>query len=211
MTAPTLRTTESLFNTDRAHAPLRIAVIGTGYVGLVTAACLAELGHAVVGVDADAAKVQALERNEIPIHECGLEALVATHRAARRLRFTTDLARALEGVELVFIAVGTPADVDGSTDLSAVTAIAAEIGLRLAAPATVVVKSTVPIGTTERLGKLVAAELRARRIAWPARVIGNPEFLREGRAVRDFLEPDRIVIGAGAREHAAPLLRAYAP
>ncbi|HUP05525.1 MAG TPA: UDP-glucose/GDP-mannose dehydrogenase family protein [Caldimonas sp.] len=196
---------------EAARVQQRIVVIGTGYVGLVTAACLAELGHRVVGVDADAEKVQALERHSIPIHEPGLEALVAAHAKAGTLRFTTELDAALEAAELVFIAVGTPADADGSTDLTAVTAAAADVGARLSAPATVVVKSTVPIGTTERLGKLIAAELRARGIAWRAHVVANPEFLREGRAVHDFLEPDRIVVGAEAPQHALSLLAAYAP
>jgi UDPglucose 6-dehydrogenase len=211
MKAPHAGTVPSTPRADRGSAAQRVAVIGTGYVGLVTAACLADLGHRVVGVDSDAAKVRALEHDRVPIHEPGLEALVAMHRAADRLRFTTDLGGALEAVELVFIAVGTPADADGSTDLGAVTDAAAQVGARLAAPATVVVKSTVPIGTTERLGKLVAAELRARGVAWRAPVIGNPEFLREGRAVRDFLEPDRIVVGASLPEHAERLLAAYAP
>jgi UDPglucose 6-dehydrogenase len=195
----------------RLPASMRIAVIGTGYVGLVGAACLAELGHDVVAVDADAHKVRTLQRGDVPIHEPGLQALVAAHARTGRLRFTGHLEDALPHAELVFIAVGTPADGAGAADLDAVTAAAARIGALLREPATVVVKSTVPVGTTDRLQKLVAAELRARRIGWRAPVIGNPEFLREGSAVHDFMQPDRILLGARDEADAAPLLRAYAP
>ena len=189
----------------------RIVVIGTGYVGLVGAACLAELGHRVVAGDADGQKVLALQQGCVPIHEPGLQELVDAHRRSGRLGFTERLEDALPDAELVFIAVGTPADGSGATDLDAVTAAAASIGTLLRTPATVVVKSTVPVGTTERLQKLVAAELRVRGIEWHAPVIGNPEFLREGSAVRDFMQPDRILVGARDDADAAPLLRAYAP
>ena len=195
----------------RPPAEMRIAVIGTGYVGLVGAACLAELGHRVVAVDADMRKVRTLQHGGVPIHEPGLQALLRSHTQSGRLRFTGHLEEALPHAELVFIAVGTPADGDGATDLDAVTAAAARIGGLLREPATVVVKSTVPVGTTDRLQKLVAAELRARGIGWRAPVIGNPEFLREGSAVHDFMQPDRILIGAHDEADAAPLRRAYAP
>lgn len=190
---------------------MRIAVIGTGYVGLVGAACLADIGHSVVAVDADERKVRSLQQGVMPIYEPGLQAMVAASAAAERLRFTCDLEEALRHVELVFIAVGTPADESGATDLDAVTAAAGRIGALLRKPATVVVKSTVPVGTTERLQKLVSAELRMRGLGWGAPVIGNPEFLREGSAVHDFMCPDRIVIGAHGSEDAGELLRAYAP
>ena len=189
---------------------LRIAVIGTGYVGLVGAACLAELGHRVVAVDADRAKVASLQRGAIPIFEPGLQTLVTAHQANGRLRFTDDLDIALDAVELIFIAVGTPADDSGATDLDAVTAAAAAIGARLRAPATVVVKSTVPVGTTERLQQRIDAALEARGCRWRVPVVGNPEFLREGSATHDFMHPDRIVIGAHG-DTAETLLRAYAP
>ncbi len=190
---------------------MRIAVIGSGYVGLVGAACLARIGHDVWAVDADPKKVLALRAGTIPIYEPGLEAIVNATQAEGRLRFTTELGEALEGVELVFIAVGTPADEDGATDLVAVTAAAARIGSMLGRPATVVIKSTVPVGTTDRLQKLVAAELRARGITWRVPVIGNPEFLREGSAVHDFMDPDRIVVGAASADDASALLKAYEP
>jgi UDPglucose 6-dehydrogenase len=192
-------------------APMRIVVIGTGYVGLVGAACLAHVGHSVVAVDSDERKVGALRRGAMPIYEPGLQAIVAAAQANGNLRFVGALEDALDGAELVFIAVGTPADPGGATDLDAVTASAARIGTLLRAPATVVVKSTVPVGTTERLQKLVSAELRARGIEWRAPVVDNPEFLREGTAVHDFMAPDRIVVGATCPEDAAALLRAYAP
>ena len=191
--------------------PMRIVVIGTGYVGLVGAACLAHIGHSVVAVDSDERKVAALRCGAMPIYEPGLQAIVAAAQANGNLRFASALGDALERAELVFIAVGKPADPHGATDLDAVTSAAASIGNLLREPATVVVKSTVPVGTTERLQKLVSAELRARGIAWRAPVIDNPEFLREGTAVNDFMIPDRIVIGAARPEDAAALLRAYAP
>ena len=189
----------------------RIVMIGTGYVGLVGAACLAELGHRVVAFDSDAQKARAPREGYVPIHEPGLQELIGAHAHSGRLAFTDRLEDALPGAELVFIAVGTPADGSGATDLDAVTAAAASIGTLLRAPATVVVKSTVPVGTTERLQKLVAAELRARGHEWRAPVIANPEFLREGSAVQDFMQPDRILIGARDESDAAALLRAYAP
>ena len=207
-TAPPIGEPGSL---ERQPDGLRIVVIGTGYVGLVGAACLAELGHRVVALDADPQKVRALQHGCVPIHEPGLQELVDAHARSGRLAFTDRLEDALPGAELVFIAVGTPAEGSGATDLDAVTAAAASIGTLLRAPATVVVKSTVPVGTTERLHKLVAAELRARGHDWHAPVIANPEFLREGSAVRDFMRPDRILIGARDQSDAADLLRAYAP
>ena len=190
---------------------MRIAVIGTGYVGLVGAACLADIGHEVVAVDADEHKVRGLQHGAMPIYEPGLQAMVADSQAAGRIRFTRDLEDALCGVELVFIAVGTPADRSGATDLDAVTEAAGRIGSLLREPATIVVKSTVPVGTTDRLRDLVADGLRARAVDWSVPVIGNPEFLREGSAIHDFIHPDRIVIGAASEEDAAELMRAYVP
>jgi len=189
---------------------MRIAVIGTGYVGLVGAACLAEIGHRVVAVDADAQKVRSLQQGAVTIHEPGLPTMVTTQQATGRLRFTRDLGAALEGVELVFIAVGTPADESGATDLDAVLAAARAIGAGLMQPATIVVKSTVPVGTTGQLQQLIHGALATRGVGWRTPVVGNPEFLREGSATDDFMQPDRIVIGAHG-DDAAALLRAYAP
>jgi UDPglucose 6-dehydrogenase len=191
--------------------PLRIAVIGTGYVGLVGAACLAEIGHHVVAVDTDRRRLEALMAGSVPFHEPGLEAMVIACQSAGRLRFVSELESAIEGANLIFIAVGTPAGPDGSTDLDAVTAAAARIGTTLRRPATIVIKSTVPVGTTDRLAALIDAGVRARGIGWHVSVVGNPEFLREGSAIHDFMRPDRIVVGARRAEDAALLMRAYAP
>src|SRR6516164_9651620 len=176
---------------------MRIAVVGTGYVGLVSGACFSEFGVSVVCVDQDADKIAGLGRGEMPIYEPGLEALVAANAAAGRLSFTTDLAASVKGAEAVFIAVGTPSRRgDGHADLSYVFAAAEEIGRALADDpggcAVVVTKSTVPVGT----GGAVAAILR--RVCPPSRfeVASNPEFLREGSAIEDFMRPDRVVIGA---------------
>ena len=191
---------------------MRIAVVGTGYVGLVSGACFSEFGVSVVCVDQDADKIAGLGRGEMPIYEPGLEALVAANAAAGRLSFTTDLAAAVKGAEAVFIAVGTPSRRgDGHADLSYVFAAAEEIGRALADDpggcAVVVTKSTVPVGT----GGAVAAILR--RVCPPSRfeVASNPEFLREGSAIEDFMRPDRVVIGADSEAARAVLRRLYRP
>jgi UDPglucose 6-dehydrogenase len=177
---------------------MRIAVIGTGYVGLVSGACFSEFGVSVTCVDTDAAKIARLWRGEMPIYEPGLEALVAANRAAGRLSFTTELLPAIEGADAVFIAVGTPSRRgDGHADLSYVFAAAAEIGRALAETRSrgytvVVTKSTVPVGT----GREVAAILRRVCPSGDFDVASNPEFLREGSAIEDFMRPDRVVIGA---------------
>src|SRR5580692_9730013 len=177
---------------------MRIAVIGTGYVGLVSGACFSEFGVSVTCVDTDAAKIARLRRGEMPIYEPGLEALVAANTAAGRLAFTTELLPAIEGTDAVFIAVGTPSRRgDGHADLSYVFAAAAEIGRALAEARTggytvVVTKSTVPVGT----GREVAAILRRVCPSGDFDVASNPEFLREGSAIEDFMRPDRVVIGA---------------
>jgi len=192
------------------HA-MRITVIGVGYVGLVTATCLAELGHVVAAVDNDASKIDSLSRGGIPFFEPDLQALVQAHSASKRLSFTRDLGRALRGAELVFIAVGTPSGDNGSADLRAVESAVLRVAAVLAAPATLVIKSTVPMGTNEELHKAVAGVLRSRRVSLRLPLVSNPEFLREGMAVRDCLKPDRIIIGALSDDDAAPLLRAYTP
>ncbi len=180
---------------------MQVTIFGTGYVGLVTGTCLAEVGNDVVCVDIDAAKVERLNRGEVPIFEPGLEDLVAANRAAGRLRFTTDAATAIAPGRVVFIAVGTPPDEDGSADLSHVLAVACSIGRHHARHAVVVNKSTVPVGT----GDGIEAIIRARRPDAEFAVVSNPEFLREGAAIEDFKRPDRVVVGLND-ERARPVM-----
>jgi len=187
---------------------MRIAIIGTGYVGLVSGACFSEFGVSVNCVDQDAAKIAGLQRGEMPIYEPGLAALVAGNAAAGRLSFTTDLAAAVAGVDAVFIAVGTPSRRgDGHADLSYVFAAAEAIGRALSGPAVVVTKSTVPVGT----GYRVAEILRGIRPRAGVEVAANPEFLREGSAIVDFMRPDRVVIGADSELARAVLRQLYRP
>jgi UDPglucose 6-dehydrogenase len=191
---------------------MRIAMIGTGYVGLVSGACFSEFGVSVTCVDKDEDKIARLQRGEVPIYEPGLDQLVAVNKAAGRLTFTTDLSAALDGAEAVFIAVGTPSRRgDGHADLSYVFAAAAEIAEALAHlpnnRTVVVTKSTVPVGTGGRVENILAKRLPAGSYD----VASNPEFLREGSAIQDFMRPDRVVIGTDS-EHARTVLRAlYRP
>jgi UDPglucose 6-dehydrogenase len=182
------------------------AVIGTGYVGLVMGAGLAESGNSVVCADVDAVKIGRLQRGEIPIYEPGLEPLVVRNQAEGRLRFTTDVAEAVRASEVVFIAVGTPQDEDGSADLRHVLDVAALIGANMNGPKVVVTKSTVPVGTAEKVRAAVAAKTTARFF-----VASNPEFLKEGAAVQDFMKPDRIVCGVDSPEARAALQELYEP
>src|SRR5690606_7525168 len=175
---------------------MRVTVFGSGYVGLVTGACLAEVGNHVVCVDIDEAKVERLNRGEIPIHEPGLEEIVKSAMKAGRLRFTTDAAEGVRHGLFQFIAVGTPADGDGSADLKAVLAVARTIGEHLNEYRVVVTKSTVPVGTADRVKAEVQTVLDDRGVAGQFDVVSNPEFLKEGAAVDDFMKPDRIVVGA---------------
>ncbi len=187
---------------------MRIAVIGTGYVGLVSGACFSEFGVEVTCVDNDMAKIARLERGEMPIFEPGLEQIVATNAAAGRLRFTSDLAAAVAGADAVFIAVGTPSRRgDGHADLSYVFAAAEEIAAALTHYTVVVTKSTVPVGT----GRKVAEILRRRRPDGQFDVASNPEFLREGSAIQDFMRPDRVVIGAESERARAAMRELYRP
>jgi UDPglucose 6-dehydrogenase len=187
---------------------MRIAIIGTGYVGLVSGACFSEFGVGVSCVDQDAAKIEGLQRGAMPIFEPGLAALVAANVAAGRLSFTTDLGAAVKGADAVFIAVGTPSRRgDGHADLSYVFAAAEAIGRALSGPAVVVTKSTVPVGT----GYRVAEILRGIRSADGVEVAANPEFLREGSAIADFMRPDRVVIGAEGERARAVLRQLYRP
>ena len=177
---------------------MKITIFGTGYVGLVTGACLAEMGNHVVCVDIDAAKVARMRAGEIPIYEPGLESIVRHNHASGRLEFTVDAAPAVAHGEVIFIAVGTPPDEDGSADMRYVLAVAATIGQHLDCYAVVVNKSTVPVGTADRVRAAVAAELAARDAAVEFDVVSNPEFLKEGAAVEDCLRPDRIIVGASS-------------
>jgi UDPglucose 6-dehydrogenase len=190
---------------------MKVTIFGTGYVGLVTGTCLAEVGNDVVCVDIDADKVARLERGEVPIFEPGLDDLVAANRKAGRLRFTTDATSAIAHGTVIFIAVGTPPDEDGSADLSYVLAVARTIGRNLAHYAVVVNKSTVPVGTADRVRAAIAAELAARGATVDYDVVSNPEFLKEGDAVKDCMRPDRIVIGSDSARAIDTLKTLYAP
>ncbi len=190
---------------------MRVAIFGTGYVGLVTGACLAEAGHHVVCVDIDQAKVEGLRRGMIPIYEPGLEPLVNANYAAGRLRFSGDAQEAIAHGEFVFIAVGTPPDEDGSADLQYVLAVARTIGRHIDGPTVVVNKSTVPVGTADKVRAAIQAELDARGVALEFDVVSNPEFLKEGDAVADCMRPDRIIVGASRAAAVARMRRLYAP
>ena len=185
---------------------MKVAVVGTGYVGLVLGACLAETGNDVLCADVDAAKIGGLQHGKLPIYEPGLEPLVVHNLREGRLTFTTDVGQAVERSDVVFIAVGTPPDEDGSADLRHVLDVAGTIGRRMNAPKIVITKSTVPVGTAER----VRAEI-AKHTTTPFHVCSNPEFLKEGAAVEDFMKPDRVVVGVDSDEAARVLEELYAP
>src|SRR3954467_13349465 len=170
---------------------MKIAVIGTGYVGLVAGACLAENGNDVICIDKDAAKVRALQRGRIPIYEPGLEELVRRNRSEKRLTFTTNLPRGVRSSQIIFIAVGTPTGEDGSADLRHVLDVARDIARAMNGYKVVVDKSTVPVGTAERVREVIR-----RETTHPFSVVSNPEFLKQGAAVEDFMKPDRVVVGA---------------
>src|SRR5207248_2743879 len=170
-------------------------MIGAGYVGLVTGACFAEVGNEVLCVDVDAGKIAILEGGGVPIHEPGLSEMIARNVHAGRLRFTTDLDAAVAHSTLQFIAVGTPPDEDGSADMRYVLQAARNIGSRMTSATIVVDKSTVPVGTADQVRAAIANELQARNVSVPFTVVSNPEFLKEGAAVDDFMRPDRIIIG----------------
>ncbi len=190
---------------------MKVTIFGTGYVGLVTGACLADVGHDVVCVDIDEAKIVALKQGRVPIFEPGLEALVKANHAAGRLQFTTDAAIGVSHGEVVFIAVGTPPDEDGSADLQYVLAVARTIGKHLDRPSVVVNKSTVPVGTADLVHAAIADELAARNVGPTFEVASNPEFLKEGDAINDCMRPDRIVIGSSSPPVVEMLKRLYAP
>ena len=175
---------------------MNITIVGTGYVGLVTGACLAELGNTLYCVDTDAAKIASLQGNQIPMYEPGLQDLVERNQAAGRLHFTTSLAEGVGQAQVLFIAVGTPPNPDGSANLEGVENVAQQVGKLFDHPLLVVNKSTVPVGTGDRVKAIIASELSARGVEIPFDVASNPEFLKEGSAVKDFMQPDRVVVGA---------------
>jgi len=185
---------------------VKIAVIGSGYVGLVAGACLAETGNEVLCADVDARKVTRLQRNDVPIYEPGLEPLIRRNQAEGRLRFTSDLPDAIAHGRVIFIAVGTPPGEDGSADLQHVLAVARAIGQHMSEPKVVVTKSTVPVGTAERVRAAIRAETRLR-----FEVCSNPEFLKEGAALEDFMKPDRVVLGVDSEEAREVMAELYAP
>ena len=185
---------------------MKIAVVGTGYVGLVVGACLAETGNEVICADVSEAKIRQLQQGHIPIYEPGLEPLVTRNEAEGRLRFTTDVAGAVEASDVVFIAVGTPPGEDGSADLQHVLAVARIIGDRMNRPKIVITKSTVPVGTAEKVRQAIAS-----RTQTTFHVCSNPEFLKEGAAVDDFMKPDRVVLGVDSPEAARVLSELYEP
>lgn len=185
---------------------MNVAVVGTGYVGLVVGACLAETGNTVVCVDVDGEKIEGLKQNRIPIHEPGLDPLVAENQAAGRLTFSTDVGAAVEASDIVFIAVGTPPEEDGSADLQHVLQVAETIGDHMNTSKVIITKSTVPVGTAEEVRATIAT-----RTSVPFHVCSNPEFLKEGAAVEDFMKPDRVVVGVDSDEAAEILTELYAP
>jgi len=190
---------------------MKVTVIGTGYVGLVTGACLSEMGNHVVCLDVDERKIEILNSGGIPIHEPGLEQMVSRNAAAGRLQFTTDVVAAVHHGTLQFIGVGTPPDEDGSADLQYVLAAARSIGRHMTDYKVIVDKSTVPVGTADRVRAAVHEALTERGLSMEFAVVSNPEFLKEGAAVDDFMRPDRIIVGADD-ERATLLMRAiYAP
>ncbi len=190
---------------------MKITVIGTGYVGLVSGACLAEVGNDVLCLDLDAAKIKILEDGGIPIFEPGLQEMVRRNVAGGRLHFTTDVERAAHFGTIQFIAVGTPPDEDGSADMKYVTAAARNIGRYMTDYKVVVDKSTVPVGTADAVRAAIHEELAKRGVATPFSVVSNPEFLKDGAAIDDFMKPDRIVVGCDDEQAALNMRALYAP
>lgn len=191
---------------NQASGPLKVAVIGTGYVGLVAGACFAETGNHVICADIDKGKIDGLKRNELPIYEPGLEELVERNQAEGRLQFTTDVGEAVADATVAFIAVGTPPDQDGSADLRYVLAVAEQIARHATREIVVVTKSTVPVGTAAKVRAVLTSEAKV-----PFHVCSNPEFLKEGAGIDDFLKPDRVVVGTDHPTARAMMDALYAP
>ncbi len=190
---------------------MKVAIFGTGYVGLVTGTCFAEMGNEVLCIDIDEAKVEALRNGRIPIFEPGLEDLVTANVAKQNLQFSTDTAAGVDHGDIIFIAVGTPEDEDGSADLQYVLSVANSIGQHMASTKVIVDKSTVPVGTADQVQATIAQALADRDSDIPFHVVSNPEFLKEGAAINDFMKPDRVVIGSNSDEAAKLLEQLYAP
>ncbi len=190
---------------------MKVSIFGTGYVGLVTGACLAEVGHQVCCADVDQNKVDKLKQGIIPIYEPGLEPIVKESYEAGRLTFTTDISEAVAQSDMIFIAVGTPPDEDGSADLQYVLAVARSVGELMTVPKTIVTKSTVPVGTADKVRAAVSEALAKREQEIDFSVASNPEFLKEGNAVGDFMKPDRIIVGTDSETVEAQMRELYAP
>lgn len=190
---------------------MKIAIVGTGYVGLVSGACFAEMGVEVTCVDINEEKIKMLSEGKVPIYEPGLEEMVVRNFREGRLRFTTRLTDCLDEVEAVFSAVGTPPDEDGSADLSYVLQVAREVGQNMNHYVVLVTKSTVPVGTAQKVKAVIAEELAARKVEIEFDVASNPEFLKEGAAVKDFMSPDRVVVGVESERARKLMQRLYAP
>ena len=190
---------------------MRITVVGSGYVGLVTGACFAESGVNVTCVDVDAEKIKQLKNGIIPIYEPGLEAMVKSNIEKKHLSFSTDISEGIEGSEVIFIAVGTPPGEDGSADLQHVLNVASDIGRVITRHMVVATKSTVPVGTAEKIRKTILSELGKRNTSVPFDMASNPEFLKEGAAINDFLKPERIIIGTDNEKTREIMTRLYMP
>ena len=190
---------------------MNIAIVGTGYVGLVPGTCFAEMGANVTCVDVDVNKISKLKNGEMPIYEPGLEELVERNVAYKRLHFTTDLTEVLDDVEVVFSAVGTPPDEDGSADLKYVLSVAKQFGRNINKYTILVTKSTVPVGTAKKVKAAIQAELDNRGVDIPFDVASNPEFLKEGAAIKDFMSPDRVVVGTESKQAEEVMTKLYQP
>ncbi|MEX0738034.1 MAG: UDP-glucose/GDP-mannose dehydrogenase family protein [Pseudohongiella sp.] len=190
---------------------MKVTIFGTGYVGLVSGTCLADSGHQVMCMDVDSDKIAKLRQGSIPIYEPGLEPMVVENSKLGNLRFTSDAAEAVNFADLIFIAVGTPPDEDGSADLKYVLSVASEVGRLMTTPKTVITKSTVPVGTSDKVREALQIQLDARSSGLKVDIASNPEFLKEGAAVNDFMKPDRIVVGTDSATVRKHLTELYAP
>lgn len=190
---------------------MKIAIVGTGYVGLVSGTCFAEMGVDVTCVDVDKKKIEGLKQGVVPIYEPGLDEMVLRNQREGRLHFTTDLTECLDDVEIVFSAVGTPPDEDGSADLQYVLAVARTFGQHIKKYTILVTKSTVPVGTAKKVKATIEEELARRGVQVPFDVASNPEFLKEGAAIKDFMSPDRVVVGVESEQAREMMSRLYRP
>jgi UDPglucose 6-dehydrogenase len=190
---------------------MNVGVIGTGYVGLVTGCCFAEVGNQVCCYDIDAEKIKQLKQAKVPIYEPGIEELMALNTASKRLTFTHDISHMIDHVDVIFIAVGTPSEEDGSADIKQVLKVAETIGQLITQYCVVVTKSTVPVGTTIEVGEIIEQQIKNRGLDCHVDVASNPEFLKEGAAIHDFMYPDRIVLGADSKKAIGLLKQLYMP